>query len=138
MAYSGYLVKVGGSQSGYAIPLSFIKAESYKVTKLIQDLDSYRDTDGVLHRNALSHFAIKCEFECVPMLTNAEINSVVSSIRAKYSSLPERKAVVSVYVPETDEYIEQDMYMPDIEYDMYYADSTMIQYSSVRFAFIGY
>jgi hypothetical protein len=72
------------------------------------------------------------------MLTNAEINSVVSSIRAKYSSLPERKAVVSVYVPETDEYIEQDMYMPDIEYDMYYADSTMIQYSSVRFAFIGY
>lgn len=138
MAYAGYLVKVGGSQSGYAIPLSFIKAESYKVTKLIQDLDSYRDTDGVLHRNALSHFAIKCEFECVPMLTNAEINSVVSSIQAKYSSLPERKAVVSVYVPESDSYVEQDMYMPDIEYDMYYADSTMIQYSSVRFAFIGY
>lgn len=138
MAYAGYLVKVGGSTNGYAIPLSFIKADSYKVTKLIQDLDSYRDADGVLHRNALSHYAIKCEFECVPMLTNTEINSVVSSIRAKYSSLPERKAVVSVYVPETDEYIEQDMYMPDIEYNMYYADSSMIQYDSVRFAFIGY
>ncbi len=138
MAYAGYLVKVGGSQSGYSIPLSFIKAESYKVTRLVQDLDSYRDADGVLHRNALSHVPIKCEFECVPMLTNTEINSVVSSIRAKYSSLPERKAVVSVYVPETDEYIEQEMYMPDIEYNMYYVDTSIIQYNSVRFAFIGY
>lgn len=138
MAYGGYLVKVGGASSGYSIPLSFIKAESYKVTKIIQDLDSYRDADGVLHRNALQHFVIKCEFECVPMLTNTEISTVVNAIEAKFSNEPERKAVVSVYVPESDSYIEQDMYMPDIEYNMYYVDSTSIKYNSVRFAFIGY
>ena len=138
MAYSGYLVKVGGASSGYSIPLSFIKADSYKVTNLIQDLDSYRDTNGVLHRNALPHYAIKCEFECVPMLTNAEITTVVNAIEAKFSVAAERKATVAVNVPETDSYVEQAMYMPDPEYQMYYADSSMIQYSSVRFAFIGY
>lgn len=138
MAYAGYLVKVGGASAGYSIPLSFIKADSYKVTKLIQDLDSYRDTNGLLHRNALAHVAYKVDFECVPMLTNTEISAVVNSIEAKFSVAAERRASVSVYVPETDSYIEQDMYMPDPEYQMYYADSSMIQYSSVRFAFIGY
>ncbi len=134
MAYGGYLVRVGS----YTIPLSFIKAESYKVTRLVQDLDSYRDADGVLHRNALSHVPIKCEFECVPMLTNTEITAVVNAIRSRFSNAPERKATVEVYVPETDEYYSDSMYMPDPEYSIYYADDTIIQYNSVRFAFIGY
>ena len=135
MAYSGYLVKVGT----YTIPLSFIKAESYKVTHLIQDLDSYRDADGVLHRNALSHVPDKCEFECVPMLTNTEISTVVNSIRAQFTNAAERKASVTIYIPETDSYVtNEDMYMPDPEYNIYYADASIIQYNSVRFAFIGY
>ena len=134
MAYGGYLVRVGS----YTIPLSFIKAESYKITHLIQDLDSYRDADGVLHRNALSHVPDKAEFECVPMLTNAEISAVVNSIRSQFTNPAERKASVTVYVPERDEYITQDMYMPDPEYSIYYADDTIVQYNSVRFAFIGY
>ena len=135
MAYAGYLVKVGT----YTIPLSFIKAESYKVTHLIQDLDSYRDADGVLHRNALSHVPDKCEFECVPMLTNTEISTVVNSIRGQFTNAAERKASVTIYIPETDSYVtNEDMYMPDPEYSIYYADSNKIQYNSVRFAFIGY
>lgn len=137
MAYAGYLVKVGS----YTIPLSFIKAESYKVTHLIQDLDSYRDANGILHRNALSHVPDKVEFECVPMLTNTEINAVVSAINAQIAatgSSAERKAQVTVYVPELDGYVTQDMYMPDAEYNMYYADASIIKYNSVRLAFIGY
>lgn len=135
MAYAGYLVKVGT----YTIPLSFIKAESYKVTHLIQDLDSYRDADGVLHRNALSHVPDKCEFECVPMLTNTEISTVVNAIRGQFTNAAERKASVTIYIPETDSYVTNEaMYMPDPEYSIYYADSSIIQYNSVRFAFIGY
>ena len=135
MAYAGYLVKVGT----YTIPLSFIKAESYKVTHLIQDLDSYRDADGILHRNALSHVPDKCEFECVPMLTNTEISAVVNAIRGQFTNAAERKASVTIYIPETDSYVtNEDMYMPDPEYSIYYADSSIIQYNSVRFAFIGY
>lgn len=138
MAYSGILVKVGGSTNGYSIPLSFIRADSYKATKLVQDLDSYRDTNGVLHRNAQLNVAYKIEFECVPMLTSTEISAVVGSIESKFSVPAERRASVYAYIPETDSYITQDMYMPDPEYQVYYADSSMIQYSAVRFAFIGY
>lgn len=134
MAYAGYLIKVGT----YTIPLSFIKAESYKATHLIQDLDSYRDANGVLHRNALTAVPDKVEFECVPMLTNTEMNAVVSSIRAQFTVAPERKASVNYYIPETDSYATANMYMPDPEFSMYYADGSYIQYNAVRFAFIGY
>lgn len=133
-SYNGYLVKVGN----YAIPLSFIKAESYKVTRLVQDLDSYRDANGVLHRTALSHVPNKCEFECVPMLTDTEISAVVENIQNNFTVYDERKANVQVYVPETDTYTTQEMYMPDPEFNMYYADGEKIIYNSVRFAFIGY
>lgn len=144
MAYAGYLVKVASSQDDlqtgtpYTIPLSFIKADSYKIAKKIQDLDSYRDANGELHRNALTHVPYKLEFECVPMLTNTEISAVLASITGKFAIAPERKIYVSAYNPEGDEYISQFMYMPDIEFQMYYADTSMIQYDAVRLAFIGY
>ena len=141
MAYAGYLVKVGTSSSDqnmYEIPLSFIKADSYKVSKKIQDLDSYRDANGLLHRNALSHVPYKLEFECVPMLTNTEVEAVLSNIRGKFSTAAERKLYVSAYNPEDNNYIGQDMYMPDPEFQMYYVDTSMIQYDAVRLAFIGY
>ena len=137
MAYAGYLIKVGVT-SPYEIPLSFIKAESYKATHLVQDLDSYRDANGLLHRNALSLIPDKVEFECVPLLTNAEMNAVISSIRSHFSNLNERKLSVNYYVPETDEYVTKNMYMPDIEFSMYYADGSLIKYNACRIAFIGY
>lgn len=88
MAYGGYLVKVGN----YVIPMTFIKADSYKISHKIQDLDSYRDANGLLHRNALSHVPDKLEFECVPMLTNTEMNAVVSAIRGQFSLSAKRTA----------------------------------------------
>lgn len=141
MAYGGYLVKVGNSASDgskYEIPLSFIKAESYQISKKIQDLDSYRDANGELHRNALSHVPFKLEFECVPMLNNTEMSTVLSSIVGKFAVAAERKLYVWAYNPENNDYIAQWMYMPDPEFKMYLADSTQIQYDAVRFAFIGY
>ena len=141
MAYSGYLVKIGTSStdsSKYEIPLSFIKAESYQISKKIQDLDSYRDANGLLHRNALTHVPYKLEFECVPMLTNTELSTVLSNITGKFAVAAERKVYVWAYNPENNDYISQFMYMPDPEFQMYYADTSQIQYNSVRFAFIGY
>lgn len=138
MAYAGYLVRVGTGSSVYEIPISFIKADTYKVTHIIQDLDSYRDANGILHRNALSHVPNKIEFECVPMLTNTQVAAVLSQIQARYSIAAERKLSVTAYIPETDGYVTQDMYMPDPEFNMYYADGSYVQYDAVRFAFIGY
>jgi len=134
MAYAGYLIKVGS----YTIPLSLIRAETYTVFKSVTDLDSYVDANGFLHRNALDHIANKVEFETVPLLTNAQFSSLMTNLYAQMSSTLERKASVTCYIPETDTYVTQDMYMPDIKPTLYYADATKIQYNQVRLAFIGY
>ena len=77
-----------------------IKADSYKITpNARQDLDSYRDTEGVLHRNALSHTATIVEFDTVPMW-ESDFNSMMSGLTGAYSSAIERKVTASYYDEE--------------------------------------
>lgn len=132
--YQGYLIKVGN----YTIPLSLIRADSYIVFQSITDLDSFVDADGYLHRNALDHTANKVEFETVPQMNNTEFAALMQNIRSQYTVPKERKASVTCYIPETDNYETQDMYMPDIKPQIYLASATEIKYDAVRLAFIGY
>lgn len=134
VAYSGYLVKIGD----YKIPHSFISASSYKAYLNSQDLDSYRDGNGVLHRNALSHQPNKIEFNTRNMLTDKQFSTFMGNIRKNYTNKLERKASVTAYIPEVDLYITQDMYMSDIQPEIYSADSKEIKYKEIRIAFIGY
>lgn len=77
-----------------------IKADTYKITpNARQDLDSYRDTEGVLHRNALAHTATIVEFDTVPMW-DSQFNSMMSAITSHYSSAVERKGTASYYDEE--------------------------------------
>ncbi|MBO7676271.1 MAG: hypothetical protein J6S49_01980 [Erysipelotrichaceae bacterium] len=134
MAYSGYLIKVGN----YTLPTSLIRAETYTVFKSVTDLDSYVDANGILHRNALEHIANKVEFETIPLLSNVEFASLMNNLYSQMSDTLERKASVTLYIPETDSYVTQDMYMPDIKPTLYFADDEKIQYNQIRLAFIGY
>lgn len=134
MAYNGYLIKVGG----FTIPLSIIRAETYSPYKSVTDLDSYVDANGVLHRNALEHVAYKIEFETIPLLTDTQFGDLMSNLYAQMSNQLERKASVTAFIPEINDYITQDMYMPDIKPVLYYADGEKIQYNQIRLAFIGY
>ena len=134
MAYNGFLIKVGD----YKIPHSWIKAETYSALYSGQDLDSYRDADGKLHRTALKHFLGKVEFETTAMKTDREVSILMNNIRNQYTNQTEKKANVTYYVPELDVYVTQEMYMPDITFTMYYADDKIIKYNSFRLAFIAY
>ncbi len=134
MAYQGYLLKIGT----FEFPTSLIKAESYSAYKSVTDLDSLVDAEGVLHRNALSHFGYKCEFDTVPMLSNTQFANLMSNIYGQFTNVTERKATVTMYIGEIDDYVEVDAYMPDIKPQMYFADRSKIQYNSIRFAFISY
>lgn len=138
MAYAGYLVKVGPSNDLYEIPLSIIRAETYTVFMSVTDLDSYVDGNGELHRNALSHIANKVEFETIPLMTNTQFASLMTNLRNRMTNTLERKLSVTLYIPEIDDYVTQDMYMPDIKPPLYYADQNKIQYNQIRLAFIGY
>lgn len=134
MAYKGYLIKVGN----YTIPMSVIKAETYKATMNGQDLDSTRDVDGFLHRQALAHTPNKVEFQTVPLMNNIQMSTLLSNIQRQYINATEKKVSVESYVPEIDDYRTEDMYIPDITFELFYADSQIIKYNPTRIAFIGY
>lgn len=134
MAYQGYLIKVGN----YTIPHKYIKASSYNATLIIQDLDSYRDANGILHRTALSHKANKIEFETPAMLTDAQMSDFLSNIQANYAVAEERKVSAKIYVPELNDYLIEDMYMPDPQFSIYGIFNDVIFYNPVRIAFIAY
>ena len=134
MAYNGYLIKIGN----YKMPLSMIAADSYSATNYGQDLDSYRDNDGGLHRTALAKQAPKVEFETRNMLDDRQMSEIMLNIRNNYTDAVEKKASVEVYVPELDKYITSDMYMADFSPQMYFADENKIQYQSTRMAWISY
>ena len=135
MAYSGFLIKVGN----YVIPSGkYLKADSYSVYRNVQDLDSYRDANGVLHRNALDHVANKVEFETPAMLTNADFSNFMSQIQANYTVPKERKANVTLYIPEIDAYETQEMYTADPKPSSYTVANGVIRYNAIRFSFIGY
>lgn len=135
MSYAGYLVKVGD----YEIPADkFIRAQSYKATLSVQDLDSYRDANGVLHRTALGHRVNKVEFETPAMLTNTDIAELFGKIAENYTVPAERKFIGTFYVPEIDAYVSQDMYMSDPSFAIYGIFDGVIKYNPVRIAFIAY
>lgn len=134
MAYSGWLIKVGD----YKIPHSWIRAETYQVTKNGQDLDSYRDANGELHREALEHWIAKAEFETPPLKTNYDVAEFMGNISKNYINTVEKNALVTVYIPEIDDYVTQKMYVPDITFTPYYSDDKIIKYNQFRVAFIGY
>ena len=141
MAFQGWLMQVGD----YKITgEKYIDYEKYKVTRNIQDLDSYRDGDGILRRNALSVAPIKIELETRPGLSDKDMEEFFGSIRQRFTVPKERRCDVIFYVPETNTYETEQCYMPDpafeirnIEYDKE-KKTYKIFYKSVRFAFIGY
>ena len=78
--YGGYLIKVGD----WKIPLKWMSANTYKPFNSGQDLDSTRDTDGMLHRTALKNTIIKTEFEIPPMKTDEDYAEFFGKLEQQY------------------------------------------------------
>jgi len=139
MAYSGYLIKIGGS-NGVDLPMKYIKAESYKSTPdQRMEVKATRDTTGVLHRNTVVHKASKIEFE-TPPITNSDVSALNTIFSNAYTDALQRKLTIQFYDEETDSYREADCYMPDVQYTIYRIDNVknIIYYNPIRFAFIEY
>lgn len=136
MAYQGYLLKVGN----YTIPTNIIGLDSYTVTLNSQDLDSSRDTDGVLGRNALPTKVIKVDFETKDQMTNKSFGVVMQNIRNQMTDRKEQKVTLTAYVPYLDDYVTDSAYLVDPAFQIYRVDNTTrtIYYRPIRMAFIGY
>ena len=134
MSYGGYLIKIGDFE---ITGEKYIKYSTYSVTRKVQDLDSYRDANGVLHRNALQHTPIVVEFETLP-LTNTELATFLGTIQDNYLNALERKVLATVYVPETDSYVSQDMYLAEPAPRIRQIKGSTIIYEPLKLSFIGY
>lgn len=140
--YSGFLIKVAKSDisKGRVIPEKYIQFASYNVTLSTQDSDSYRDADGVLHRNVLDHKVAKVEFN-TPYINSRDFNALMNVIQGAYTdSVAKRVGVASVYIPEIDDYVNGNaMYVPDITVQIHKKnkDGSFI-YEPCRIALIGY
>ena len=131
MAFNGsWYIKVGN----YPIPLQYMFKSSYKVSSHVQDLDSYRDADGVLHRNVLPHVAHKLEFE-TPMLYNRDFRTLINNIQQNMTNLLARDVTLTYYDEESDSYKTGSFYMPGT---MEYTHFNKNIYEPTRIAFIEY
>ena len=136
MAFNGSLLKSGDDE----FPLTHIYKESYKVTpNRRQDLDPYRDANGKLHRNTLSHTATTITFETKPMWNN-QFETVMSWLRSHYSNSSEKKIPLTYYSPDTNSYKTGNFYVPDVEMNMDLVDTVnhKIFYLSTTLEFIEY
>lgn len=139
MAFSGYLIKLGGS-NGTVLPLRYMRYQTYSVTpNQRQDLDSTVDTTGYLHRYPVSHRRSKIEFK-TPTMYNYDIEQLMSLFRNAWTSDSERKLTLEYYDPEYNTYKTGNFYMPDTPFEINTIDTNRntVLYNELRFAFIEY
>ena len=137
MSYSGYLIKLGGS-SGTELPMKYIKVTGYNITpNQRMESEAKRDVTGLLHRVTVSHTATKVEFN-TPVLTNSDIDAMMTLFRNNWSSTAERKIKLYYYDMETDSYKTGTFYMPDIKFQIDHIENNVIYYAETRIAFIEY
>lgn len=138
MAYSNYLIKVGNTSSPTVeIPKSCIKYDSYQATYETLDLDSYRDGNGLLHRNALSHRCAKVEFE-TPYMRYGQMVDLMTTIRNAYDNAQEQSLYISAYIPELDDYVVQRVYLVNTTFKIAQNSPNGIIYQPTRICFIAY
>jgi hypothetical protein len=139
MAYSGYLIKVGGS-SGTNLPMKYVKVEGYNITpNQRMETEAKRDVTGVLHRTTVAHTSSKIEFT-TPVMTNNDVDEMMTLFRNAWTSVAERKLDLQYYDMETNSYKTGTFYMPDIKFQIQRIDTirNIIYYNETRIAFIEY
>ena len=140
MAFNGKLIELKTGANYVEFPLKYIMSESYKVTpNQRMESSAYRATTGLLKRKTVDHTASKIDLS-TPPITNKDASAINTLLSNAYTEAKERKLDLRYYDPETDTYKTGTFYVPDPDYDILFIDqaNTIIQYNSVRIAFIEY
>lgn len=133
MAFQNYHLAVGG----VTIPEKYIKYDSLQTTYETVDLDSYRDANGNLHRNALSGRKLKVEFE-TPYLFHSDMVALMTLISDNYISATEQSVSLTAYVDEIDDYVTQTCYLVNTTFKKAQNSPLGYIYQPTRIVFIGY
>lgn len=131
--YSGFLIKVGE----YEIPLAYMLASSYKTAYETLDLDSYRDSNGVLQRTALGHKVPTVEVQ-IESLNDTKMGALFGGITRNYINATEKKVLATVWIPELNGYVSADMYIPTVDITIRTVNEKEINYDPFTLKLIGY
>lgn len=133
MAFDNYLIMVGS----YTIPNKYIKYDSWSSTYETLDFDSYRDANGLLHRNALADRKLKVEFS-TPYMRKSDWDALMTGIRGQFISSTEQSANVKAYIDEIGDYVTQKCYLVNVNPKIAQNSPTGIIYQPTRICFIAY
>ena len=115
-AYQGWLLKIGD----YVIDQSrFIAAESYQPAVNMQDVDPWTDANGYVHRNAVELKAFIVDFSTPAMLTDDDLQELLSGIRSNFIDATGQGCYITAYIPFLGQYVTQYGYMADINPTIY-------------------
>lgn len=132
--YSGWLIKIGD----YIIPTNrFIRADSYKASAYMQDVDPWTDANGYVHRNAVQLKALKVEFETPAMLTDEKFAEFIYNIDQNIIDKAGNECYITAFVPRYNQYFTQRGYLADIDPQIYGNYEKKLHYDPIRFAFVG-
>lgn len=134
MSYQGYMFQFGSYKFS-----RMIRADTYKITpNARQDLDSYRDANGELHRTALDHTATSVTFT-IPAHKEREHEEMMSAIRSSYINEKERDAQCSYYDPETCTYKTGHFYIDsNWTFQVYGTYDGQITFQEYEVSFVEY
>lgn len=136
-SYNGYLLKIGGR----TIPNKYIQYDSYTIQpNQRQDLDPYRDLDGVLHRNVVRNMPSVIKFNTKPMFEE-DMQAFMGIINGGFSNRDERKGSIQYYDFETFSYKTGDFYMAQPEFTIHYIwelRKRRMLFDAMAIEFIGY
>ena len=138
--FDTYFVKVIRASDNTAVPIpnKYISLTSYVSTpNQRQDLDSYQDNLGKLHRNTLDHTRSKLEWN-TPPLFERELLSLQNILNSGIINAKERKLKIIHYCFDTHTYEQGEFYIPDITFTPLLIRNGEVLMDKVRLAFIEY
>lgn len=138
--FDTYFVKVIRASDNTAVPIpnKYISLTSYVSTpNQRQDLDSYQDNLGKLHRNTLAYTRSKLEWN-TPPLFERELLSLQNILNSGIINAKERKLKIIHYCFDTHTYEQGEFYMPDITFTPLLIRNGEVLMDKVRLAFIEY
>lgn len=135
MAFEGYLMKAFET----TFPHKYIQISTYQTTpSQRQDLDSYQDSKGNLHRTVVPHDRSKIVFKTIDNLKLAEKQEIQAFFNGAMTNARERKVTLTYWNDEDNIYKTGSFYIPDVTYPIKRIMGNDIVYDSVEYHLIEY
>ena len=120
-------------------PHKYIQISTYQTTpSQRQDLDSYQDSKGNLHRTVVPHDRSKIVFKTIDDLKLAEKQEIQAFFNGAMTNARERKVTLTYWNDEDNIYKTGSFYIPDVTYPIKRIMGNDIVYDSVEYHLIEY